>query len=112
MDVTYRSKGCLDIFASVLSLGLLPLMLWLQRQRMPAQLTDELMILHNGTQIPWSAYTKATATKVFLNRRYIGTRFVFTHPSGKVELPTDRVEQPQVVTDFILRHLPPHLLKS
>jgi hypothetical protein len=102
-----ENKGCVWVMGAVFSLGLLPLLAGRAARTTPERLTEEEMILRNGTRIPWGQFTGAKATEVFLNRRYIRTRYVFTYTGGTVALENDRVHDSERVIGYILAHLPP-----
>jgi hypothetical protein len=106
MEVQFRPLGCLDYLGCVLSLGFLPLFLWFYRRQLPARLTEEAMVLRSGKEIPWSQFTRAKATKFYYGNAFIGTRYELWHPTGKVEIGTDKVQNAQAVEQFVLSHLP------
>jgi hypothetical protein len=103
-------KGCLWTAGGVLSLGLMPLLLRAHERQLPATLTDEEMVLRNGKRIPWSQFTGATGTKVYLEKTYVGTRWILKHPGGKVVIQTNQIHDPDQVMEFIMSHLPPQAL--
>jgi hypothetical protein len=112
MEVKFRKWGCLDSVGCVLSLGLLPLFLWLNRRGTPVRLTEEEMILSNGQRIPWNSFTSVKATQMYFKGTrsskgsYTGTRFNMKHSGGKVNFATSRVENEREVVQFILSHVP------
>lgn len=99
-------KGCVWMMASVFSLGFAPMMLRRHERQLPWQLTDEEMVLRNGTRIPWSQFTGASGTKVYFKDTYIGTRWILQHPGGKVEIQTDKIHDADPVMQFILARIP------
>ena len=99
-------KGCVWLMASVFSLGLVPLLMRRLGAQMPVQLTDDEMVLRNGTRIPWGQFTGASGTKIFFKDTYIGTRWILKHARGKVEIPTDKIHDPDQVMQFILSRIP------
>jgi hypothetical protein len=99
-------KGCVWMMVSVFSLGFAPMMLRRMERQLPAQLTDTEMVLRNGTRIPWSLFTGASGTRVLFKDTYIGTRWILKHAGGKVEIPTDKIHNPDEVMQFILNRVP------
>ncbi|HEU0300362.1 MAG TPA: hypothetical protein VFR37_12925 [Longimicrobium sp.] len=99
-------KGCLWTSAAVLSLGLGPLIWRRLEAQLPHQLTDDEMVLRNGTRIPWSQFTSARGTRILMNDTYIGTRWILTHAGGKVQIQTNTIHDADQVMQFILGHLP------
>lgn len=99
-------KGCVWMMASVFSLGFAPLMLRRMERQLPFQLTDDEMVLRNGTRIPWSRFTGASGTRVLFRDTYIGTRWILKHTGGTVEVPTDKIHDPDTVMQFILSRIP------
>src|SRR4026207_1306704 len=100
MEVKHKKGGCAEQAGCVFSLGLLPLMLAQQRKQMPVSFTDAEMVLKNGTQIPWSNFTRMTATDVYLNRAFVRTQYALNHTSGKVTFGSDKIENSQEVVQF------------
>lgn len=103
---TQERKGCVWMMASVFSLGLAPLLMRRLEAQLPHQLTDDAMVLRNGTRIPWSQFTGAQGTRVLLNETYIGTRWILKHSGGKVEIQTDKIQNADQVMQFILSRIP------
>jgi hypothetical protein len=99
-------KGCGWMMAAVFSLGITPLMLRRLDRQLPAQLTDDEMVLRNGRRIPWSQFTDAKGTQVYFEESYIGTRWILRHTGGRVEIPTDKIHDPEEVMKFILSRIP------
>lgn len=106
MEVKHKKGGCTEQLGCVFSLGLLPLMLAMQRNQMPVTFSDTEMILKNGTRIPWANFTRMTATDVYLNRSFVRTQYVLNHANGKVAFGSDKIENAQEVVQFMLGHLP------
>lgn len=105
-------KGCVWMMASVFSLGFAPMMVRRHEKQLPRQLTDEEMVLRNGTRIPWSHFTGASGTKVFIHETYVGTRWILKHAGGKVEIQTDKIHDPDTVMQFILARIPAQQINS
>ena len=99
-------KGCVWMMAAVFSLGFAPLMLRRHERQLPWQLTDEEMVLRNGTRIPWNQFTGASGTKVLFRDTHIGTRWILKHAGGKVEVQTDKIHDADAVMRFILARIP------
>jgi hypothetical protein len=103
---TQERKGCVWMMTAVFSLGFAPYMLRRHDRQLPWQLTDDEMVLRNGTRIPWSQFTGASGTRVLFGDTYIGTRWVLRHAGGKVEVQTDKLQNPDAVMQFILARIP------
>ena len=99
-------KGCMWTMLSVFSLGVAPMMLRRHEKQLPWQLTDEEMVLRNGTRIPWSQFTSASGTRVFLQDTYVGTRWILKHAGGKVQIQTNQIHDADPVMQFILARIP------
>ncbi len=106
MEVKLKPSGCADKLGCVLSFGLLPLLAMSRRKQTPSSLTEQEMILTNGQHIPWSNFTHVQATDVYLNRGFIGTRYVLKHTGGKVAFGTDKIANAEDTVRFIRAHLP------
>lgn len=106
-----RNKGCMWAATAVLSLGLAPLVVGRYYRQAPRRLTEEEMTLQNGQRLPWSAFTRVTATDIYLgsglSKRYMKTRYVLQHSKGKVDVQTDTLRDADRVIAFILDHVPP-----
>ena len=107
---TQERKGCVWTMASVFSLGLAPFFIRRVEQQLPAQLTDDAMVLRNGTRIPWGQFTGTKGTRILLNDTYIGTRWILTHSGGKVQIQTNTIYDADQVMEFIFNHLPAQAL--
>lgn len=103
---TVEKKGCLMTTASVLSLGVLPLLMRMHYNQLPATLTEDGMVLRNGRHIRWSDFTRVKGTRIFVNQTYIGTAWVLKHAGGKVQIRTDNLANADEVMQFILSHVP------
>lgn len=112
MDVKLRGLGCLDVAGCFLSLGLLPVMTYLQINSLPKQLNEEALITRHGKAIPWSYFTTAKVTDLYVKGTasskgsYTGTRFELKYPDGQLKFDTVRVENNTEVVQFINAHLP------
>jgi hypothetical protein len=118
MDVQLRGFACLDVAGCFLSLGLLPIILFLQINSLPKRLTDEALITRSGKSIPWNQFTKATITHHYVKGSasskgsYTGTRFNLTYPGGKLNFYTMRVANNNEVVQFITSHLPANIITT
>ena len=113
MDIRLaQNRGCVWVAGSVFSLGLLPLLMRRNARRLPAQLTEEAMVLRNGERIPWGQVTRVATNHVYLNTRYIRTEYVLTHTRGRVVLANDAIQDADHVMAFILGHVPPQALQA
>src|SRR5688500_3051486 len=110
MEVKIRGMGCVDTAGCFVSLGLIPIMIFMQINSLPRELTDEALITRNGKPIPWSAFTKAKITHQLVKATqrskgtYQGTHFELSHPGGKLKFYTFRVANNEEVVSFITNH--------
>ncbi len=106
-----HNRGCLWVATAVLSLGLAPMITGRYYRQVPVRLSDEGMTLRNGRRIPWSAFTRVSATDIYLgsglSKRYMKTRYVLRHTGGKVDLQTDTIRDADRVIAYILERVPP-----
>jgi hypothetical protein len=108
MDVRLKSLGCMGQIGTVLSLGLLPLLLRSQQAQYPATLSADAMMLRNGTTIPWRAFTRFKPTDVYVNGIYMNTLYELWHTDGRrVHFSSHQVQDADAVVKFIVSHLPP-----
>jgi hypothetical protein len=118
MEVKIRRWGCLESAGCVLSFGVLPLMLFLQINNLPRQLTADALVTRSGKTIRWSEFTKAKITHHYVKAtassrgQYNGTRYELTYPGGILKFYTLRVANNTEVVEFIRTHLPPNVVVS
>ncbi len=106
MDVQLAPPGCLHRMATVLSLGLLPVLLRSQHRQYPATLSDDAVILRNGAKIPWIAFTRFKATDVHVQGMHMNTLYEMWYPGGRVHFAARQIQDADAVVTFILAHLP------
>ena len=117
IEVKHKRFGCLDAAGCVLSLGLLPVILFFSARSTPKTLTNETMILSNGKSIRWNEFTNAKITHVNFKGSasskgsYMGTRFDLKYPQGSIKFNTQRLENGVEVVNFITQHLPQQIVK-
>jgi hypothetical protein len=107
----------MDMAGCVLSLGLLPVIIFFSARSTPKSLTNDAMILSNGKSIRWNEFTSARITNVNFKGSssskgtYLGTRYELKYPNGSVKFGTQRLENGVEVVNFINQHLPPQIVK-
>ena len=111
MDVELTPGGCTETMAGVLSFGLVTMYLRSYRKQLPATLTEDRMVLRNGVQIPWKQFTRLKVTDVYYRRSLVGSRYELWHSGGKMEFGTNKIMNSDAVVQFVLRHLPPQVVK-
>ncbi len=112
VEIRFRRLSCLDYVASALSCGCLPALLLFYWWRLPAKLTREGVLLRSGRLIPWDNFRRARATDFYYHGVFRGTRYQLWHIAGRVEINTDRIQDPQVVVRFLRDHLPPTVIEA
>ena len=112
MNVQLKSLGCIGRIGTVLSLGLLPLLLRSQQAQYPATLSADAMILRNGTKIPWHAFTRFKTTDVYVTGVYMNTLYELWHTGGRVHFSSHQVQDADAVVKFIVTHLPPAAMQA
>jgi hypothetical protein len=116
MEVKIRRWGCLETVGCVLSFGVLPLMLFLQINSLPRQLTADALITRSGKTIRWSEFTKAKITHHYVKASasskgtYTGTHFDLSYDGGRLKFYTQRVANHSEVVAFITAHLPQNIV--
>jgi hypothetical protein len=108
MDVRIKPlSGCMQIFLGVMTLGVAPLMTWLNERNWPKSLDEQGLVTRGGFQINWNEFTKIT--KVITNIGRTGAKtehYELRHPKGKVIVAVYRLENGSQVFDYIWGHLP------
>ena len=109
---TAPHPGCLMVVGGLFSFGLVPLILILSLKTQPTRMGPAGMTLKNGTQIPWSSLTKVVHVRVHGQTGVVAERFDLSHPKGVTKVVLNRIYNRDAVFNYILRYVPPHLLKS
>jgi len=106
MNVQLKPPGCVERLGAVLSFGLLPLVRRSVMRQYPATLTDDTMILRNGTRIAWSAFTRFRHTDAYVQGVYVNTTYELWHAAGRLHFSTRQIVDADAVVRFVLGHLP------
>lgn len=107
MDVqTKGSTTCLMIFLGVLTLGIGPLLVWLQQRNWPRRVDAGGITTRGGQHIPWQAFTHMTYSRTRIQAGYEVERYDLYGPKIHVIVPTERLVDGPLVVETILQHLP------
>ncbi len=114
MDVKIKAvPGCMQFFLAVVTLGIYPLMAWLNLRNWPKSLDDQGLVTRAGTRIAWSAFTKITKVITDIQRGAAKTEhFELTYPKGKVIVAPYRLEDGGQVFDYVWQRLPAQARQS
>jgi len=112
MEVRLRPTGCAGQAGGCLSFGLLNLVMKSQNRQYPLMLTEDEMILRNGTRIAWRDFTRLKVTDILLNGAYQHTQYELWHPGGRIHFASHRIEDAEAVAGFVIAHLPPQAERS
>ncbi len=107
-----KSQGCLMALLGVLTLGLGPLMVYLQQRQWPARLDAAGVTTRGGKFIPWTAFTRVTRTTTRVTLGAAVERYDLYAPAGHVIVPPGRLVNGQQVVAYLLAHLPAELLQA
>jgi len=107
MDVqTKGSTTCLMVFLGVLTLGVGPLLVWMQQRNWPRRVDEGGITTRSGKHVPWQSFTHMTYSRTRIQAGYEVERYDLYGPKIHVIVPTERlVDGPQVV-ETIFRYLP------
>jgi hypothetical protein len=106
MDVKIMPvSGCLKVFLGVMTLGVAPLMGWLNERKWPKSVDEQGLVTRGGTRVPWSEFTKITKviTKVGGGKT---EHFELSYPQGKIVVAPYRLVDGQQILDYIWQRLP------
>ncbi len=99
--------GCANIFLSFITLGVYPLMAWLNFRNWPKLVDEQGLVTRSGTHIDWRGFTKITKAFTTMNRGAVRTEhYELRHAGGKVIVAEYRLENGPQVFEYIWRHLP------
>ena len=105
--------GCANIFLSVVTLGVYPLMAWLNLWNWPKSVDEQGLVTHSGSRIAWQDFTKITKVFTTMNRGAVRTEhYELRHAGSKVIVAEYRLENGAQVVDYIWRHLPEQAKKT
>lgn len=98
-------SGCLRVFLGVMTLGVAPLMAWINERNWPNLIDQQGLVTRGGTRIGWNEFTKIT--KVFTKVGGTETEhFELASPKGKVVVATYRLVNGEQVLNYIWQRLP------
>ncbi len=108
LSVHLRPSGCVDMAVAVGSFGMVPVYLYFYRRKMPGRLTEEAMILRDGTVVPWGRFKRTKRTDIYYGPRevFTGSRYQLWYEGGKVQFGTPMLANADPVVAFIFSHLP------
>lgn len=106
-------SGCAQIFLGVVTLGMAPLIGWLNERSWPKEVDEKGLVTRGGTRIDWKEFTKAT--KVITNIGRTGAKtehYELLSSKGRVVVAAYRLVSGNDVLEFVLRHLPASAVSS
>ena len=99
--------GCVRVFLALVTLGVAPLMGWLNERQWPKSVDEQGLVTRGGTQIAWDEFTKIT--RVITNIGGTGAKtehFELRSPKGRVVVAPYRLQGGDQVFDYIWQRLP------
>ncbi len=105
-------NGCLQIILAVFTLGLAPLLTWLNERGWPKSLDEQGLTTRGGRRIAWSDFTRITEVVTRLNSGGTTVHYELKHPQGKVVVAVYRLQDGQQVFDYIWQRLPERAKKQ
>ncbi len=107
MDVKIKPLSCcMKVTLGVLTLGLMPLFLWLNSRHWPKHVDEKGLVTYNDTQVDWNAFTKITKVITRQGSATLSEHYELKYPKGKVVVAPYRLENGDQVMDYIWQHLP------
>ena len=103
---TKGSTVVLMILLGVLTLGVGPLLVWLQQRNWPCRVDASGITTRSGRQIPWAAFTHMTYSRTRMASGYEVERYDLYGPKTHVIVPTELLVDGPRVVELILRYLP------
>jgi hypothetical protein len=99
--------GCAQVFLGLVTLGVAPLMAWLNERNWPRSVDEQGLVTRAGTSIAWNDFTKVTRVITTIGRTGTKTEhYELKHPKGKVILAAYRLVDGDQVFDYAWQHLP------
>ena len=100
-------SGCVQILLGILTLGMAPLMAWLNERHWPKLADEQGRVTRGGTRIAWNEFTKITKVITNINRGAATTEhYELRYAKGKVVVAVYRLENGPQVFEYIWQHLP------
>lgn len=104
-------SGCLQVFLGVMTLGVAPLMAWVNERSWPRLIDEQGLVTRGGTRIAWNEFT--SVTKVFTK---VGTtrteHFELRAPQAKVVVAPYRLVNGDQVLNYVWPRLPEHAKRA
>ena len=105
--------GCLQIVLAVLTLGVAPLMAWLNQRQWPKLVDDQGLVSRGGSRIAWAEFTKITRVITNIGRSGGKTEhYELRYPKGKIVVAEYRLVDGEQVFDYIWQRLPAGIKQS
>lgn len=106
-------SSCMQVFLSVVTLGVFPLMKWLNERRWPKSVDEQGLTTRGGTHIAWNEFTRATNVITNIGRTGAQTEhYELNSPKGKVVVAAYRLENGAQVFEYIWQHLPEQIKRT
>ena len=106
MAIKYLNLGgCMLTFLAVMSLGVGNLAIWYSSRRWPVFADEQGVTLKNGARIPWARIERIE----HLTTQAGGStaqKLIFHLDRGQWSLPIQRLEEPDLVSRFIMERIP------
>jgi hypothetical protein len=98
-------SGCLQVFLGFMTLGVAPLMAWVNERSWPSLVDEQGLVTRGGTRIAWNEFTRVT--KVFTKVGSTRTEhFELASPKGKVVVAAYRLVSGENILNYIWQRLP------
>lgn len=98
-------SGCLKVFLGVMTLGVAPLMTWINERNWPGLVDEQGLVTRGGTRIAWNEFTRVT--KVFTKVGSTRTEHLeLSFPKGRVVVAAYRLVNGEQVLSYIWQRLP------
>jgi hypothetical protein len=112
MEVRLRRRGCLIAFASVVSLGLVPLVRMFQMRKVIGGMDEDGIVTRGGTRIAWADFTEVRR-QIWMFESFMQREdYLLRSAKGRAALPAREVLNAEEAVDFLLKHLPPDIKRS
>jgi hypothetical protein len=106
-------NGCANVFLSLVTLGVYPLMAWLNLRGWPQAVDEQGLVTRAGTKIAWNEFTKITKVITRIGRTSATTtHYELQSPKGKVVVAPYRLKDGDKVFDYVWQHLPEQAKKA
>ncbi len=114
MDVKIvPTSGCLQVFLGIMTLGIAPLMGWLNERGWPKSVNEQGLTTRGGTQIAWNEFTKVTRVITRIGNTGSTTEhFELSSPKGRVVVAPYRLVDGEKIINYIWQRLPEQAKKQ